>query len=381
VTLIDWLIVVLLVIVGLWGYHRGFVVGLLSLLGFVGGAWLGTRIGPALLPEGSESPYAPLFGLAGALIAGAILAMGLESIGLRIRSSIRLPAVAVVDGALGAVLSACVALGIVWILGAFALTAPDLGDFRRDVQRSAILQRLNAALPPSGPILNALARFDPFPTLDGPPADVAPPPRGIARDPEVQAAKASTVRIVGTACGLGVQGSGWVAPGGYVVTNAHVVAGQDDTTVQPEGEGPRYDAQAVYFSARNDIAVLQVDGLDLPELELDSDPRSGQAAAILGYPEDGPFTVRPGRLGQTETVLTQNAYGEGPIRRTIVSFRGRVRSGNSGGPLVDRDGEVVATVFASTRGDRPGGYGVPNSIVREALARSTTPVSTGPCAG
>src|SRR5918997_282750 len=139
------------------------------------------------------------------------------------------------------------ALSLAGIAGAAALLTPGAGEVRREIQRSEILQALNRELPPSGPLLNALARFDPFPRIDAPYPDLAPPPPGIARAPEVQAAGASVVRILGTACGLSVQGSGWIAGDGIVVTNAHVVAGQDDTTVQIAGEGPAHDADVIHF--------------------------------------------------------------------------------------------------------------------------------------
>jgi S1-C subfamily serine protease len=167
-----------------------------------------------------------------------------------------------------------------------------------------------------------------------------------------------------------------------VVTNAHVVAGQDDTTVQPRGEGPRLDGEAIWFDARNDLAVLRVPALagERP-LRLSPDVAEGTSAAILGFPEDGPYDVRPGRVGQTETVVSQDAYGHGPVRRTITSLRGLVRQGNSGGPMVDGDGRVVTTIFAATVSDGGrSGYGVPVAIVRQALSRAGGPVDTGPCA-
>ena len=225
-------------------------------------------------------------------------------------------------------------LGVVWILGALAVQSGTY-RIRMEVQRSAILQRLNTVLPPSGPLLNSLRRLDPFPRIDGPEARVAPPQAGITRDPEVQAAAASVVKILGTACGLGVAGSGWVAGDGLVVTNAHVVAGEDDTRVLPGGREPGRAAQAVYFDPRNDIAILRVDGLDEAPLELAADPAPSTSAAILGFPLNGPFDARPGRLGVTRRVQSSDAYGRGPVERSMTALRGLVRSGNSGGPMVD----------------------------------------------
>ncbi len=188
------------------------------------------------------------------------------------------------------------------------------------------------------------------------------------------------MKILGTACGLGVEGSGWVAGDGIVVTNAHVVAGQDDTKVLLRGKEPRLDATAIAFDPRNDIAVLRVDGLDAPALPIADSPRPGTSAAILGFPRNGPYDVRAGRLGQTRTTVTQDAYGRGPVQRRLTSLRGVVRSGNSGGPMVDGRGRVVTTIFAATTNGPRGGYGVPNAIVKQVLAGAREPVDTGPCA-
>jgi hypothetical protein len=296
----------------------------------------------------------------------------------------RLPGLGAIDGFAGAGLSACVALGIAWILGAVALQAPGTGSLRRDIQRSLILQRLNQVLPPSGAILNALARIDPLPTITGPSAPVAPPPPAIARDPAVHATFASVVRVLGTACGLGVEGSGWVAGPDEVVTNAHVVAGETDTTVEVGGRAPGLPARAVLFDPRNDVAVLRVAGLGLRPLTLAGGPPSGVAGAILGYPENGPFSARAGRIGRTQDVLTEDAYGRGPVSRLVTPLRGLVRPGNSGGPMVDAAGHVLTTVFAATTGGGPhGGFGVANSVVSADLANAgaSGAASTGPCTG
>ena len=378
---LDWLIVAFAALLGLHGFRQGFIVGVLSFAGFAAGAVLGTRLGPLLLPQGSSSPYAAAFGLFGALLAGGILATGLEGLGLRLRRSLVIPGLGVLDGALGALLSIAVALGIVWIAAAVAAQAPGDDSLRRDIQRSAILQTLNNLLPPSGPILNALSRLDPLPSIAGPTPDGPPPEPRIAHLPAVHAAEPSVVRVLGTACGLGIEGSGWVAGTDEVVTNAHVVAGETDTVVEVGGHPPDLHAQAITFDPHDDIAVLRVPGLGLRPLTLGGNPPSGQAAAIMGYPHDGPFTVRAGRVGQTTTVQTQDAYGRGPVDRLVTPLRGVVLPGNSGGPMIDARGRVATTVFAGTTGGGPaGGYGVANSVVSSVLAHVGGPVGTGPCA-
>ena len=380
---LDWIILAFVTLLAVVGYGQGFVVGALSLLGFAGGAAAGGRLAPALLAEGARSPYAPLFALVGAIMAGIFLATVLQALARRVRGVLRLPGLRVIDGVLGAVLTAALALLLSWVVAAVALHTPGARELRKPVQRSAVLSRLNDVLPPSGPILNTLARFDPFPAIEGPRAEVAPPRAAIARDPQVRAAAPSVVKIRGTACGLGVSGSGWVARPGLVVTNAHVVAGQDDTHVLPGGEGPELDAEVVVFDARNDVAVLRVAGLDRPALPMADEPRAGTSGAILGFPEDGPYDVRAARIGVTATVVSQDAYGNGPLRRPMTALRGAVRSGNSGGPVVSGAGRVLTTVFAASVGrSRRGGYGVPNDVVRRRLGvAGGGPVSTGGCAG
>jgi S1-C subfamily serine protease len=381
VTTLDWLIFLFVAVLALFGLRQGFIVGVLSFGGFALGAFVGTRVGPLLLPQGSASPYAPAFGLVGALLAGAILATGLEGVGWRLRRTTKLiPGLGLLDGALGALLSAAVGLGIVWIVAAVAAQVPTATTLRADIQRSAILRDLNGLLPPSGPILNALARLDPLPSIPGPlPSLAAPPPR-IAGDAEVRAASRSVVRVLGTACGLAIEGSGWVVAREEVLTNAHVVAGETETTVEVEGQPPGLPAQAIAFNPTVDLAVLRVPGLTLPALSLVSNPAAGSAGAILGYPENGPFNVQSGRIGPTAQVLTQNAYGQGPVSRLLTPLRGLVRPGNSGGPVVNSSGEVLTTVFAGTTGaGPPGGYGVANTTVVQVLAGALAPVGTESC--
>ncbi len=377
-TALDWIIIAFILLMAVWGYLQGLIVSALSLGGFAIGAFAGSRLGPLLLEGGSSSPYAPLFSLVTALMIGGLAAVLFEAMGEGIRRRLAFPLAGMIDGIGGALLVAALGLALVWIAGAVALQTPGARKFRKDIQRSFVLRELNEVLPPSGPILNALSRADPFPSIRGPEANVPAPNRRILRDPQVRAAHDSVVKVLGTACGLAVQGSGWVASPEVVVTNAHVVAGEDDTTVQTDG-GPRLDAETIVFDAHNDIAVLRVDGLGAPVLRGHPRAPPGDPVAILGYPENGPFHASPGRLGDTRTVVTRDAYGQGPVQRRITSIRGNIRSGNSGGPVVDENGEVVATVFAATiRGPR-GGFGVPTGIVQSDLGAARGPVDTGPC--
>jgi uncharacterized membrane protein required for colicin V production len=387
VTQLDWIIVAFAALLAFFGFRQGLIVGVLSFAGFLLGAFIGTRLGPLLLPQGSSSPYAPAFGLIGALLAGAILASGLEGVGFMLRRTLALPGIGLLDGVLGAAFGAVLGLGIIWIVAAVAAQAPGQSQLRADIQRSAILRHLNEILPPSGSILNALARLDPIPSITGPSPGVAPPEPRIAHAPGVRRASSGVLRVLGTACGLAIEGSGWVAQPELVVTNAHVVAGERDTSVEIGGRPPALPAQPIAFDPNNDVAVLRVPRLGLHSLSLVPSPAAGTPGAILGYPENGAFNVQPARIGRTQIVLTDNAYGQGPISRLLTPLRGLVRPGNSGGPVVNVQGEVLATVFAGTvGGSSHGGYGVANQTVagalREASARVREghEVGTGPCA-
>jgi S1-C subfamily serine protease len=380
-TALDWGIIAFTLAVGVWGYRQGLIVGFLTLLGFALGAFIGSRLAPLVLRHGAHSPYAPLLAALGALIVGALVAVALESMALGLRAKViggrhRLH---LADGAGGAALVACVALGTVWVFGAVALHAPGTAHLRGDVQRSLIMRSLNQLLPPTGPLLNALDRVDPTPSIVGPATPVGPPDPRVLRDPGVRGAERSVVRVVGSACGLGIEGSGWVAEPGVVVTNAHVIAGEEDTSVMTS-DGTSYDATPIHYDPSNDLAILRYGG-QAPPLPLAATAGRGQPGAVLGYPNNGPFSAAAARFGETRDVISEDSYGNGPIRRSISSLRGSVRSGNSGGPLVDPDGRVLGTVFATTTLGNPGGFAVPDAVVQAALAEADSEVDTGTCTG
>jgi trypsin-like peptidase/colicin V production protein len=379
---VDVIIVVLALALAAIGYERGLVASALPLAGFVLGAAVGGRLGPELLADGGESPYAPLITVLMGLLLGATLAIAMDGVADALSLRFRRGSAATrLDGVGGALLLGALGLLIAWGFGAAALNSPGPRerDLREALQDSRILTALNQVLPPSGPLLNVLRHIDPTPTVVGPDANVAAPEPAIARDPEVRRAGAGVVKILGTACGLGIEGSGWVARPGLVVTNAHVVAGEDDTTVTTRA-GTTLDASPVHFESRNDLAILRVPGLDAPSLPLAPRVPPGTPGAVLGYPENGSFTVAPVRTGRTGRVVSQDSYGRGPVEREMTPFRGRVRSGNSGGPAVDDMGRVLTTVFAAQEGQgSPGGLGVPNRAVRKALGRPLRSATTGPC--
>jgi S1-C subfamily serine protease len=381
-TRLDWIALALVAFTGLVGFRKGLAASLLAITGIVAGALIGARVAPAFLHNGAHSPYAPLVALGGAVIGAAVLEALGSMVGSFFRSGMRFPPLRAFDTAGGVVLGAAAGLALVWVFGAAALLLPGQRSLRESVQRSEVLPRLNDIVPPEK-LLNALARVDPFPSIAGPAIPVEPPTPDVANDPVVRAAAPSVVRVLGTACGLGISGSGWVAAPGMVVTAAHVVAGEQSTYVVQSGSRVRLPARAVAFDPRNDVAVLSAPALSAAPLRL-ADPVPGASVAIVGYPLNGPLDTEPGRIGRTASVLTDDAYGHGPVRRTITSLGGMIRHGNSGGPALDVDGRVQVTVFAaridSEGGGGGGGYGIPAEVVRKVLATATAPVSTGECA-
>ena len=376
------LFIVLFVVFLVWrGSRTGFLAGALSLVGVVLGAALGSRVVPALLEGDGDLVFGSVITLASIVafaVLGDILARAASGF---LQEKIEGSTSEALDRAGGALLGVALSLTLVWVAATFALGTPLLSSLHPTMQESTVLGALNRAMP-STLLTQAVSRLDPIPSFRGPKADVADPNQEIADDPEVLAATSRVVRVSGVACGYGIEGSGWVAAPDLVVTNAHVVAGEISTQVQPEGNGLPLPARVMAFDEKNDIAVLRVDDLRLEPLRL-AEPRASEPVALLGFPENGPFDIRAGRVGETTRVISNDAYNRGPVERTVTSFKGFVRPGNSGGPAVNGDGEVVATVFASRADSDDGGYGIPSSLVRQLVdlaQERRTPVSTKECA-
>ncbi len=348
---VDWIALVLIAFAALGGFRRGLVASALSLLGLAGGAYLGSRVAPHLLRGGASSAWTPVAGLVGA-VAGALLLQTAASVAASfLQGGLKLTPLRVLDSVGGLVLGAATGVALVWVLGAAALLAPGQSSLRRDVQRSAIVRRLDETVSPRR-LLHLLARIDPFPSIVGPQAPSRPLAPSITHSPAVSRASAGVVRVLGTACGVGVEGTGWFATHRLVVTAAHVVAGEDDTAVQIPNQPGLHRADVVAYNSHDDVAVLRVRSVSFPQPLRLADPRPGDSVAIVGYPENGPLQATPGR----------------------------VKHGDSGAPAIGGDGAVESTIFAARLG-APSGYGVPASLVRRALDSARGPVSTGSCAG
>jgi S1-C subfamily serine protease len=376
VSWVDLLVLAWVAVSGLIGFQRGLVAQLLSLLGLALGALAGSRLAPYLLADGRDSPWVPFASLIGAVVGAVVFQAAAVLFAGRLRAVVVRGPFRLADSLGGVALGLAVALAVAWLAAVAALQVPG-SSIRRAARDSAILSGLVDAVPPRT-VLRTLARFDPLPLIAAPPDLRLPQPDGsLLHARGTEAAAASVVRILSIACGTGVQGSGWVVSRGLVATNAHVIAGAEQTQVAAPS-GQVVQARPVYVDAKDDVALLAVTGLRLRSLRVAGELPSEDEVVLLGYPHDGPLTGTAGTAGKPVKVFAPDAYGGRPRLRTVVPLRGVVERGDSGGPVVNADGEVVAMMFAATRNGE-GGFGVPVAEVEAGLGAGARPVSPGPC--
>jgi S1-C subfamily serine protease len=216
------------------------------------------------------------------------------------------------------------------------------------------------------------------------PASVAPPDPAVMNLPAVRTARASIVKVLGSApsCGKDIEGSGFVFSAGKVMTNAHVVGGTHPLKVQ-QSDGRSYTARVVLFDPKRDVAVLDVPGLTAAPLPFVLDGKSGDSAIVAGYPQNGPFTVGAARIREQITATGQDIYSSGNVRRQVFSLYAQVQQGNSGGPLLTTDGRVYGVVFAKSLEDKNTGYALTaDEVASDAAAGKATDaaVPTEACA-
>ena len=216
--------------------------------------------------------------------------------------------------------------------------------------------------------------FSPF--ANEPITEVQAPDPALAGSPVAARAQQSIVKVVGTApsCGKVLEGTGFVFADRRVMTNAHVVGGVDEPTVQIGGEGKLYDAKVVLYDWQRDIAVL-----DVPDLEgarrcssPTTDARSGNGAIVAGFPENGSYDVRSARVRGRINANGPDIYHRGTVRRDVYSLFATVRQGNSGGPLLTPDGKVYGVIFARSLDDPDTGYALTADEIRDDITRGLT---------
>ncbi len=390
--LLDVLLVIVALAYAVSGYQQGFVVGAGSTAGLLLGGFAGAKLTPSLL-----SSFPPGMGVAVTaltiVLVAALVGQALGALlGRRVRGAFTWRPARVLDSLSGSALSVAAMLLIAWVVGV-AVTGVDVRPISREVRTSAILGTVDRALPGGSDgvlsAFNALVDSSRFPSYLEPFAsehieDVPSPTRRILGQPGINTARSSVVKILGVApsCGHNLEGSGFVFASGRVMTNAHVVAGVEHPVVQL-GDG-QFPATVVYYDPEVDVAVLSVPGLPAPALRFGRRPAdSKDPAAVLGYPENGPYDIEPARVRETQTLRSPDIYGEGTVERKAYSLYALVRQGNSGGPLVNRRGAVIGVVFAASVTDASTGYALTAGQVAAAVRAgdsSSRRVDTGACA-
>lgn len=387
---LDWLLLVVVLAYALSGYWQGFVTGAFATAGLLLGGVLGIWLAPLALGGVEPSLWVSLGALFIVILTASIGQALLQFAGAKIRDRITWQPVRAVDAVGGAALSALAVLLVAWALGV-AVSGSQLGGVTPLVRDSAVLGQVNRALPNGAN--QVLRAFDNvvgttfFPRYLEPFAPerivrVGPGPKRLLSDPDVQAAEQSVLKVRSVnSCGRGVEGSGFLYADDRLMTNAHVVAGVDDAEVILDGSA--VSARVVYYDSDLDIAVLALDDGNLPVLKIDrtAEPKAG--VAILGYPQDGPYDVQPGRIRSKQRLRSPDIYGNGSVLREVYSLRGLVRPGNSGGPIVTSSGDIVGMVFAASVTDKDTGYALTAEQLAASAAlgvRNSAVVNTGGCA-
>lgn len=388
---VDLVLVLVLVLFAISGYRQGFVVGVLSLFGFFGGALVGLQLGP-VVAHVSDDPgirvFIAIFVVFGLAAGGQILAAWLGS---RMRRGIRSSNGQKLDDAGGAVVSLIAAAFVFWLV-AVPLGSSSVPDLARGVRTSNVLRTIDQLMPQQARVLSdALRRTvntGDFPDVFGDLVptnvpNVPPPDPALAKSILVTNAQRSVVKVLGNApsCGRRLEGSGFVYAPQHVMTNAHVVAGVKTLVV--EVNNTRKSGRVVLYDPQRDLAVLYVPGLNAPSLRFArSEAGGGESAVVLGYPLDGPYTARAARVRDVRDIRGPNIYGDHTVVREIYTIRSDVRSGNSGGPMLSTDGTVLGVVFAAAVDDPSTGFVLTADEASEVAlvgANRTDAAGTGSC--
>jgi S1-C subfamily serine protease len=384
-------VVLLLVVVAyaISGFVQGFVTNAVSTVGLLSGGLLGIAVVPVVLGGRSPSVATSVLALVVVLVCAVLGQAAGSYVGGSVRDAVTWRPLRSLDSLGGSLLAMAAVLVVAWGLG-YAVSGSQIPVLSKAVRDSSVLRAVDGVMPDRAQ--EVLRSFDEvidtnlFPRYIEPfqperIEDVEPPDAATLESAGVVAARESVVKIVGEAvCERGIEGSGFAYGRDRIMTNAHVVAGVQSPTVVV-GER-RMRADVVLFDPSLDVAVLAVDGLDLRPLAFDRGGKAGDEAAVLGYPENGPFDARAARIRGRQELRSPDIYGSGQAVREAFAIRSLVRSGNSGGPLVSADGDVFGVVFAASVSDSSTGYVVTaDQVAADATLglRSSQPVGTGGC--
>ncbi|WP_285114716.1 MarP family serine protease [Leifsonia sp. fls2-241-R2A-40a] len=388
---VDVVLVVLGILAIAAGWSKGAIRAAGTLVGLGLGLWLGLTLAPVVVGWFADAGFGGVTqrSIVAAVVvvvcAGVVYAIAgaLASI---IGKLLRHGPIRWLDSLVGAVLGALTWAVVVWLLAGFAM-ATSLATVVQAANSSRVVATLNGMAPlPASSVLGAVDDvlagaglpkvFEGAETIRAVPAPDSSVPSAVSQ------AEQSVVTVLASkpACGLDSEGSGWVVQRGRVVTNAHVVAGASSIVVREPGGGSIERATLVAFDPSRDLAVLDVTDLSAPPLDIGPDLAAGAAAYAAGYPGDGPFTISPQRVRDRVTARGTDIYQSGSIDRDIYSLRGVVRPGNSGGPLLDTNGQVAGVVFARSATDADTGYALTLSELRPVLSSvGSAPISSGAC--
>jgi S1-C subfamily serine protease/uncharacterized membrane protein required for colicin V production len=392
-SVVDLVLIALVIMFGINGYRQGFLVGALSFVGFFGGALIGLQLAPLVVSRFDDA----LVRVVVSLLAVFGLALGGQTLaawaGAKLRHAIQSENARRVDDAGGVVVSVVALLLVAWMV-AGPLGSSSFPSVNRSIRNSAILHAVDAVMPPQmqmfyNGLRDTIANGD-FPNVFGDltptrARDVPAPDPKLANSPVVKAARPSVVKILGSApsCRRRIEGSGFVFADQHVMTNAHVVAGTRGALLV-EVNGRRLSGRVVHYDAELDLAVLYIPGLSAPSLSWAGEPAApGDDAIVLGYPLDGPYTATSARIRDRRNVKGPDIYEDQTVVREVYTIRSRVRSGNSGGPLLDAQGRLLGVIFAAALDDPDTGFALTEAEARPVATQSasrTDAVGTGGCA-
>jgi S1-C subfamily serine protease len=390
---LDLILIVLVVAFGVAGYRQGFIIGVLSFAGFLGGGALGAEFGPriatSLVSGLAQQAVVAIVVVFLAAVLGQLIASG---IGVAVRSRVTWHPATVVDAVGGAGVSVISVLLIAWLIGSAVAYAP-FPVISRQVNNSAVLRGVDQVMPPAARVMfsdfRQLLSSGPYTQVFGAlgaegELSVSAPNNAVLNSPALRRARASVVKIEGVApsCSRRIEGSGFVYSPDHVLTNAHVVAGETQNQEVFTSAGQLYPARVVLYDPDRDLAVLYVPGLDARPLSFTHLAKTGVNAIVAGYPLDAPFTAVAARIGGVENARSPDIYHSTTVTRQIYAIRAAIKPGNSGGPLLAPNGKVYGVVFAAAVSVPNTGYALTGGEVAadaNAGAQATAPVSTGLC--
>lgn len=385
---VDVLIILVLAMAVLRGYSLGLVRQAGSTVGFILGLFIGSWIGSIIIGHETSPFQKALTGLIATLLGGLLLLSIGETVGAVVKEKLsHVSFLNNFDGVLGSAMGALTVLLGVWLLASILVLGP-VGGLQQSIKNSRILSTLDAKLPPATTVLGSLNKLiDPngfpqvFSGLEPSPNTNVNLPSLSSLGPVIQASESSVVKVEGTGCGGIVEGSGFIGAPEEIVTNAHVVAGVANPKIIQNGV--IHNTRVVWFDPNVDLAVLRVNGLSGKVLPIDATEQpSNTPGVVLGYPGGGDFNAQPAAVIEHFTALGRNIYGQGSTSRDVYSLKAHIIPGNSGGPLIGKNGDVLGIVFATSTTYNDVGYALTGHQVAGELAtaeQSNATYSTGAC--